>query len=149
MLGVIVGLGVKMDGSLDGSTRGFAGRLEIIEGAGRRLAAGDVLVLVRRGDRFVHALSRGLTDAGVQVLDIGCGAGATTLAMAGRLGPGGACLGIDISRPLVEAAARRAAVAGVAGAHFLAADAQTHDFEPAAFDAAISRVGSLTWSRGS
>lgn len=83
----------------------------------------------------------GFPGAGRRVLDIGCGAGATTLAMARRLGPGGGCVGIDISRPLVEAAARRAAAAGVAEAGFLAADAQTHDFDPAAFDAAISRFG--------
>ena len=31
---------------------------EMIEGKGRRLAAGDVLVLVRKRDRFIHALSR-------------------------------------------------------------------------------------------
>ena len=35
---------------------------EIIEGTGKRLSAGDILVLVRKRDRFVHALSRSLKN---------------------------------------------------------------------------------------
>lgn len=90
------------------------------------------------GDRLVEA---GFPGTGGRVLDIGCGAGSTTLAMAWELGPQGGCLGVDISRPLIETAARRAADAGLAGARFVAADAQTHSFERAGFDAAISRFG--------
>jgi ATP-dependent helicase/nuclease subunit A len=40
---------------------------EIIEGKGRPLAPGDVLVLVRRRDRFIHALSRALKALHVPV----------------------------------------------------------------------------------
>ncbi|QPC86106.1 double-strand break repair helicase AddA [Mesorhizobium sp. NBSH29] len=40
---------------------------EIIEGKNRRLNAGDILVLVRKRDRFVHALSRSLKNRGVAV----------------------------------------------------------------------------------
>lgn len=72
-----------------------------------------------------------------RVLDVGCGAGATTLAVA-RLGA--TSVGVDISDPLIEAARARAEREGVA-ATFLRADAQTHDFEPASFDAIISRFG--------
>jgi SAM-dependent methyltransferase len=78
---------------------------------------------------------------GGRVLDIGCGAGATTLSMARRLGPTGLCLGVDISGPLVAAAKARAAAEGLASAAFLQADAQTHGFEPGNFDAVISRFG--------
>lgn len=77
---------------------------------------------------------------GRRALDIGCGAGATTLAMAERLGPGGHCVGVDISEPLIAAAKARAAAGGT-GAAFLCADAQTHDFDGEAFDAVISRFG--------
>src|SRR4051812_24488607 len=42
-----------------------------------------------------------------RVLDVGCGAGSTTLAAARRLGPGGYGLGIDISEPLITAASAR------------------------------------------
>lgn len=82
----------------------------------------------------------GFPGVGGRVVDIGCGAGATTLAMARRLGPDGLALGVDISGPLVETARARAADAGLAAA-FVQADAQTYAFEPAAFDAAISRFG--------
>nr|WP_236519251.1 class I SAM-dependent methyltransferase [Sandaracinus amylolyticus] len=72
-----------------------------------------------------------------RVLDIGCGAGATTLAMARRLGPQGLCLGVDISAPLIAVAEARA----TPPAAFLRADAQTHAFTPRDFDAVISRFG--------
>jgi len=75
------------------------------------------------------------------VLDIGCGAGATTLAMARRLGPKGLCLGVDISGPLVEAAKARAEAVGLEQAGFVEADAQGYRFDPGAFDAVISRFG--------
>ncbi len=78
------------------------------------------------------------------VLDVGCGAGATSLAiardMARRLGRGGSCVGADISEPLIDAARARAAREHSA-ARFVLADAQTHAFEPAAFDLIVSRFG--------
>lgn len=85
-------------------------------------------------------VEEGAPSEGARVLDIGCGAGATTLAMARRLGPSARCTGVDISAPLVAAATARAAREGIA-ATFIHADAQTHAFEPAAFDAVISRFG--------
>lgn len=78
---------------------------------------------------------------GRRVLDIGCGAGATTLAMARRLGPDGLALGVDISGPLVTAAKARASAEGLDQAAFVQADAQTYAFEPGEFDAVISRFG--------
>lgn len=78
---------------------------------------------------------------GRRVLDIGCGAGATTLAMARRLGPEGTCVGVDISEPLVEAARSRADVDEVANVELVVADAQTHAFDAGDFDAMISRFG--------
>ena len=78
---------------------------------------------------------------GRKVLDIGCGVGTTTLAMAQRLGPGGLCLGVDISQPMIAAAQARAAAGGLTSAAFVQADAQTHPFERGAFDAVMSRFG--------
>jgi SAM-dependent methyltransferase len=75
------------------------------------------------------------------VLDVGCGAGATTLAMARRVGSAGACVGADISAPLVEAARKRAAAEGVPNVRYVEADAQTYPFDAATFDAVISRFG--------
>jgi SAM-dependent methyltransferase len=86
-------------------------------------------------------VEEGFPGEGGRVLDIGCGAGATTLAMARRLGRAGQCLGVDISAPLLAAARARAATEGVHSAAFILADAQTHAFEPQVFDAVISRFG--------
>jgi len=77
---------------------------------------------------------------GGRVLDVGCGTGGTTVAVARRLGPGGRCVGVDISEPMVEAARARAEREGVA-ASFVRADAQDHVFGPPAFDAVVSRFG--------
>lgn len=85
-------------------------------------------------------VAAGFPGLGGRVVDIGCGAGATTRAMARKLGPGGLALGVDISGPLVETAKARAAQEGLAAA-FLQADAQTYAFEAEAFDAVISRFG--------
>jgi SAM-dependent methyltransferase len=76
---------------------------------------------------------------GERILDIGCGSGQTTLDLAEAVTPGGTVLGVDISRPMLDLARRRAA--GVAGVSFQEADAQTFAFEPASFDAAFSRFG--------
>lgn len=75
-----------------------------------------------------------------QVLDIGCGTGGTTLAIARALGPRCRCVGIDISEPLIAAARDRARREGIA-ANYIRADAQTHEFEPASVDALVSRFG--------
>lgn len=83
----------------------------------------------------------GFPGSGGRVVDIGCGAGATTRAMARKLGPDGLALGVDISGPLVETATARAAAEGLDGAAFVQGDAQTYAFEPGAFDAVISRFG--------
>ena len=78
---------------------------------------------------------------GQRVLDVGCGAGPTTLELVRRVGPGGAAVGLDISEELLRAARARADAAGAPNATFVHADAQTHTFDPGAFDAAYSRFG--------
>jgi ubiquinone/menaquinone biosynthesis C-methylase UbiE len=80
-------------------------------------------------------------EPGRRVLDIGCGGGPTTLELARRVGPPGEAVGLDISDELLRAARARAEAEGVVNAAFLHADAQTHRFEPASFDAAYSRFG--------
>lgn len=97
-------------------------------------------------DRVLAPFERLVVDAGYpgeprNVLDIGCGAGATTLAMARRLGNDGNCFGLDISRPLVALARERARAEGVPNANFEAGDAQTHVFDAGRFDAVVSRFG--------
>ncbi|HEY0685438.1 MAG TPA: class I SAM-dependent methyltransferase [Steroidobacter sp.] len=86
-------------------------------------------------------VDEGFPGEGGRVLDIGCGAGSTTLAMAKRLGPTGRCVGVDISGPLLTAATASAAAKQISTATFIQADAQTYAFEPSSFDAVISRFG--------
>jgi SAM-dependent methyltransferase len=82
------------------------------------------------------AASLGATN----VLDIGCGTGATTIALARRLGPPATCTGVDVSAPMIDLARERAA-RETPQPRFVCADAQTHPFEPAAFDLLTSRFG--------
>jgi SAM-dependent methyltransferase len=80
---------------------------------------------------------------GERVLDIGCGAGRTSLEAARAVGKSGHVLGIDIAPPMIEAArahARAEAGAAMAPLEFKLADAQTERFFPP-FDALISRFG--------
>lgn len=88
-------------------------------------------------DLLVESVSAG---PGGRVLDVGCGTGGTTLAIAQLLGATGHCVGIDISEPMIAAARARADREG-APASFICADAQTHAFEPARFDMIVSRFG--------
>jgi SAM-dependent methyltransferase len=75
-----------------------------------------------------------------EVLDIGCGTGATTLAVARRIAAAGRCVGVDISAPMLATARARAEREGVR-ATFICADAQTYPFEVGRFDMFISRFG--------
>ena len=77
---------------------------------------------------------------GQRVLDIGCGTGPTTLAVARHLDATGRCTGVDISEPMIAAARTRAEREG-ASVEFICADAQRHSFETGAFDTVISRFG--------
>ncbi|MFF7768670.1 class I SAM-dependent methyltransferase [Streptomyces massasporeus] len=76
------------------------------------------------------------------VLDVGCGTGSITRAVARRTGH---CVGVDISGPMIEEARARAEQEGVP-ASFVQADAQEYAFEPAAFDAVVSRFGVMFFS---
>jgi ubiquinone/menaquinone biosynthesis C-methylase UbiE len=88
-------------------------------------------------DLLVEAV---LASSRRRVLDVGCGTGSTTLAVARLLGAEGRCIGIDISDPMLTAAQARAQREGTP-ASFIRANAQNHAFEPASFDLIISRFG--------
>ncbi len=80
----------------------------------------------------------GIRD-GMRVLDIGCGCGASTLALAESVGPSGRVLGIDLSNAMI-AEARRVS-RGLRQVEFRSADAARDDFSEARFDRLFSRFG--------
>ncbi len=96
-------------------------------------------------DRMYQPFEALLVDAvaagpGRRVLDVGCGTGSTTLAVARLLGETGRCTGIDISGPMIAAAQARAEREHSA-ACFVRANAQVHAFEPSSVDTIVSRFG--------
>lgn len=84
---------------------------------------------------LVKTVPRG---SGGRVLDVGCGTGSTTVALARA--SGAKCVGIDISAPMLEAARARARREGVQ-AEFVLGSAETHVFEPVSYDKILSRFG--------
>lgn len=68
-----------------------------------------------------------------RVLDVGCGTGGVTRAIAEAVGA--PCVGVDISGPMISVAEK------TANARFVQADAQVHAFEPESFDLVVSRFG--------
>lgn len=96
-----------------------------------------------RTDRSFAALTPYLLEAiaaepGKRIIDVGCGAGELSLAIAAAR-PDAEVTGIDISGELVEAAQRRAA--GLANLAFMVADAAAWDAGGAAPELYISRHG--------
>ena len=78
---------------------------------------------------------------GQRVIDVGCGGGPLTLALAQLVAPDGEAVGIDISSPLLELARRRAEQARVHNARFVQMDVQTTSTREEPFDLAVSQFG--------
>ncbi len=87
------------------------------------------------------AIAAAAPAANGHVLDIGCGCGATVLALAERVGPQGSVLGVDVSEPMLGLARRRVAAADQGRTELLLADASAQEFTQASFDLAFSRFG--------
>lgn len=86
-----------------------------------------------------NTLARAALQTGQSVLDIGCGAGTSTLAVADAIGETGHVTGIDISTTLLGAAQDRGL--GRKNIGFLEGDAQSHPFAVRSADAIVSRFG--------
>jgi SAM-dependent methyltransferase len=88
-------------------------------------------------------LARADYQPGERVVDIGCGGGASSRAIAQRVAPSGSVFGIDISPELIDEAQRRADIAGICNATYVAADAASIQLPSAPFDRLHSRFGSM------
>ncbi|MGJ4951763.1 class I SAM-dependent methyltransferase [Bradyrhizobium sp. HKCCYLS20291] len=85
------------------------------------------------------AIEAAAPAVGERVLDVGCGAGASSLALAARVGAGGQVLGVDISDPLIARA--RALAPQDTPVLFRVADASSAELPEGAFDILFSRFG--------
>jgi len=84
-------------------------------------------------------IDRAKIQTGERILDVGCGAGATAVAFAQKVGPAGRVIGVDISAPML-ARARQVAPESMP-VEFVLADATIYPFAPGAFDLLASRFG--------
>jgi cytochrome P450/SAM-dependent methyltransferase len=84
-------------------------------------------------------IARAAPKPGDRVLDVGCGAGSTTIMFAKALAPNGFALGLDISAPML-ARAREVAPKSLP-LDFVMADATVYPFDPQSFDLLASRFG--------
>src|SRR5437667_5595537 len=85
------------------------------------------------------AIEAAAPATGERVLDIGCGAGASSLALAARVGAAGHVLGVDISEALIGRA--RALAPQDTPVQFRVADASSAELPESAFDILFSRFG--------
>src|SRR5581483_8640989 len=78
-----------------------------------------------------------------RLLDVRCGTGGTTVAVARKLGATCSCVGVDISEPMVAAARLRAEQAGMSSgqASFICGNAESYELEAGSFDMIMSRFG--------
>ncbi len=83
------------------------------------------------------ALAAAAAKPGEKVLDVGCGTGSTTAALAKAVGPQGHVLGADISETLIGAARQHK----LDNLKFEIGDVTSFPFETAAFDLVFSRFG--------
>jgi SAM-dependent methyltransferase len=99
----------------------------------------------------LHGWGRAAIDhvgvaSGESVVDVGCGAGGTTLALASAVGLDGHVLGLDISAPMIAEARRAAQASGLSNVTFEEGDAQVRQFVPDGTDLVFSRFGVMFFS---
>ncbi|HZG04515.1 MAG TPA: methyltransferase domain-containing protein [Streptomyces sp.] len=99
--------------------------------------AGSLALPWLRRRMFARLAERAGVGPGDRVLDVGCGTGALTRAVAAAVAPGGSVLGIDPSPPMVQYARRRAERRGE-NSSFALGTAQEIDAGDGSFDAVVS-----------
>lgn len=100
-------------------------------------------IVVPFGDAaFAAAAAR----PGERVIDIGCGCGDTSVALARAVGPAGAVLGIDVSLPMLAVARERGASEHLPQLAFSDSDASTAELPPDN-DLLFSRFGMMFFSQ--
>src|SRR3954447_22072820 len=103
---------------------------------------GEVDRLIAQARVYEPLTQRFLLDAGLEagmrVLDVGCGAGDVSFLAARIVAPGGEVVGVDQSATAIETASRRARELATPNVRFVVGDAGAMPLEEP-FDAAIGR----------
>jgi SAM-dependent methyltransferase len=111
------------------------------EVAGPRWVGRQAVQEARNVEMATLLLAAAQAMPGERVLDVGCGTGVTTEPYAVAVGPQGHVTGVDISRPMLDAARTRIAARGLDNVTLLLADAQVYPFEAGSCDLLTSRMG--------
>jgi SAM-dependent methyltransferase len=82
---------------------------------------------------------------GDEVVDVGCGTGLTTREAARAAAPG-RVVGVDVSERMLARARQLTAGERLDNVRYELGDAEVHRFDPAGFDVAISRFGTMFFS---
>ncbi|MBI2801542.1 MAG: class I SAM-dependent methyltransferase [Gammaproteobacteria bacterium] len=99
---------------------------------------------IERVERMLQPLSQRLLEAaaaspGERVIDVGCGGGVTSAALAQAVGAQGAVLGLDVSAVILDVARQR--YGNVANLKFVLGDAANMPLSSKAYDLIASRFG--------
>jgi len=89
-----------------------------------------------------EALARHKHAAGARVLDVGCGFGDTTIAIAKTVGPDGVARGVDCASNFIAECSAEVKREGVANAEFFVADVEREDLQ-GPYDEAFARFGTM------
>jgi SAM-dependent methyltransferase len=95
--------------------------------------------------QHVHLRAAYGIGPGDEVVDIGCGTGLTTREAARAAAPG-RVVGVDVSERMLERARQLTVAERLDNVRYELGDAEVHRFDPAGFDAAISRFGTMFFS---
>ena len=112
------------------------------EDTGHRWATHADAVDAQLNSLGVQLIRNALPLAGKRLLEIGCGAGALSLALGSHVGERGSVIALDVSTPLLEVAKRRLLASDQNNVNFLRVDAESAKLgDGQSFDRIVSRFG--------
>ena len=109
------------------------------EGGGRRWAANIARVERMLQPLADRVLALAAPEQGERIIDVGCGGGLTSKALADAVGPSGEVMGLDVSTVILDVARQR--YPHIPQLHFVHGDAGSLPFTHSAYSLITSRFG--------